>query len=64
MHITRPQMPLDKVVELATSENLTIYDAAHLYAARAHGIKLVTEDSDLQRFPEAFNTDQLLKELT
>lgn len=63
VHILRPQMPLDKVVELAVSENLTFYDAAYLYVARAHGVKLVTEDSDLQRFSEAINTDQLLKEL-
>lgn len=61
--VLRPQIGLREVVELAISENLTFYDASYLYAARIYGMKLVTEDSDLLRFPEAINVDQLLKEL-
>ncbi|WP_338249690.1 type II toxin-antitoxin system VapC family toxin [Pyrodictium abyssi] len=54
---------LPEIAELATSESLTFYDASYLYAARAHRMKLVTEDSDLQRFPESISVEQLLKEL-
>ena len=54
---------LPEAAELATSENLTFYDASYLYAARAHGMKLATEDNNLQRFPESISVKQLLKEL-
>ncbi len=54
---------LREVLELAIAESLTFYDATYLFAARIHGLKLVTEDRDLLRFPEALDTDTLLKEL-
>ena len=54
---------LREALELAITESLTFYDAAYLYAARVHGLKLVTEDRDLLRFPEALNTDTLIREL-
>ena len=63
VQVLRLQAHLREVVELATSENLTFYDASYLYAARAHGMKLVTEDNDLQRFPESISIEQLLREL-
>ena len=52
-----------EVLELATNENLTFYDASYLHMARKHGAKLVTEDRDLQRFPESIDVEQLLNEL-
>jgi len=61
--VLRLQAHLREVVELATSENLAFYDASYLYAARVHGMKLVTEDNDLQRFPESISIEQLLREL-
>ncbi len=61
--VLRPQIRLREVVKLAISENLTFYDASYLYAARIYRMKIVTEDSDLLRFPESINVDQLLKEL-
>ncbi len=54
---------IDKVLELAVRENLTFYDASYLYMARRHGLKLVTEDRDLQRFPESISVGQLLDQL-
>ncbi len=61
--VLRPQIRLHEVVELAIRENLTFYDASYLYTARIYGMKLVTEDSDLLKFPEAINVEQLITEL-
>ncbi len=63
IRVARNDTGLDEVVRLAIEENLTFYDAAYLHAARVHGAKLVTEDRDLKRFPEAISVDQLLEEL-
>ena len=51
------------ILRLAIRENLTFYDAAYLYATRLHGMRLVTEDRDLSRYPEAMSVQQLLEEL-
>jgi predicted nucleic acid-binding protein len=51
------------VLELALAEEITFYDAAYLYAARKLGLKLVTEDSDLKRYPEAVSVEELVAEL-
>ena len=42
-----------EALELALAEEITFYDAVYLYAARKLGTKLVAEDSDLKRRPEA-----------
>ncbi len=52
-----------KVLEIAISEGLTFYDASYLYVARSKGMKLVTEDEDLLRFPEAINVSKFVDEL-
>jgi len=54
---------LSEVLKLAYSENLTFYDAAYLYSARARGMRLVIEDRDLLRFPESINVRSLLEAL-
>lgn len=54
---------LGEVLELASSEGLTFYDASYLYTARRHGLRLVTEDGDLQAFPESMRLEELLEEL-
>ena len=54
---------LKDVIKLAVEENLTFYDVAYLYIARRRGMKLVTEDNDLLRFPETISTGKLLEEL-
>lgn len=61
--VLRVDASIRDVLELAADENLTFYDASYLYAARLHGLKLVTEDRDLQRFPEAISIEDLLGEL-
>ncbi len=50
------------VYRLALSEGLTFYDASYLYAARLYNLKLVTEDGDLARYPEATRVDDVLRE--
>ncbi len=49
------------VYRLALSEGLTFYDASYLYAARLYNLRLVTEDSDLTRYPEAISVDEALR---
>lgn len=61
--ILRTSSSLYKVVELAIRENITFYEASYLYIARINNLKLVTEDSDLLRYPESIDIEQLLKEL-
>lgn len=48
-----------EIAELALRENLTFYDASYLQAARVNNLKLVTEDSDLTKYPEAMRVSQL-----
>jgi len=60
----RGEIDIPKVAELALSENLTFYDAAYLYTARKLGVKLVTEDKDLLRFPESINVKTLVEHLS
>lgn len=54
---------MQKILELAVGEGLTFYDASYLYTARSLKLKLVTEDHDLQKYPESISVKQLLKEL-
>ena len=54
---------MSDVLELAVRENLTFYDASYLTAAKKYGIKLVTEDRDLLRFPECMSIEDLIREL-
>jgi len=61
--VLRLNANIHEVLGLAINENLTFYDASYLYMARIHGAKLVTEDRDLQRFPESISVRQLLNEL-
>lgn len=64
---TMPRLGLNAgisdVLALAINENLTFYDASYLYTARTRKLKLVTEDRDLQRFPESISIEQLVNEL-
>lgn len=50
------------VVELAVKEKLTFYDAAYLYASRAEGLTLVSEDAELLR-RGAVRTSKVLEKL-
>jgi predicted nucleic acid-binding protein len=52
-----------EVLELAVAEGITFYDAAYLYAARKLGLKLVTEDSDLKKYPESLDAEGFIAEL-
>ena len=54
---------LPEIVELSVKNNITFYDASYIYVARRHGLRLVTEDVDLKKFPEAISVDKLLREL-
>ncbi len=63
IRVLRLGSEIHNVLDLAVSENLTFYDASYLYMARVHGMKLVTEDQSLLRYPEAVNTEKLLQEL-
>ena len=52
------------VLEIATGNDVTFYDASYIYVARKWRLKLVTEDSVLlSRFSEATSTEALLKDL-
>jgi len=64
VNIIRTHIDIPKIVELALNENLTFYDASYIYTARQLGIKLVTDDKDLLRFPESINTQTLIEILT
>ncbi|AJB42019.1 hypothetical protein TCARB_0969 [Thermofilum adornatum 1505] len=48
------------VLELALAEEITFYDAAYLYAARKLRLRLVTEDSDLKKYPESVGLEELV----
>ncbi len=54
---------MGEVLELAVAEGITFYDAAYLYAARKLGLKLVTEDSDLKKYPESLDAEGFIAEL-
>lgn len=64
VYVIRADIDIPKIAELSLSENLTFYDAAYLYTARRLGVKLVTEDRDLLRFPEVINVQTLVNILT
>lgn len=63
VEVLRPRIELGKVIKLVVEEGLTFYDASYLYIARTSGMRLVTEDSDLLKFPESISVDELLREL-
>ena len=52
-----------EIFDVAVKNNITFYDASYIYIARKHGLKLVTEDADLLKFPEAISLESMLKEL-
>ncbi len=54
---------MSDILELAVRESLTFYDASYLIAAKKYGIKLVSEDRDLQRFLECMSVEDLIREL-
>ncbi len=55
-----------EVFELASKEDLTIYDASYLYAAIRDELTLVTDDQQLRnrasRYVKTLSTEELLKE--
>ncbi len=63
MEVLSLQGSLGEVEELAVKEGLSFYDASYLYAARRHGLRLVTEDADLRRYPEALGVRELVARL-
>jgi len=52
-----------EIFDIAVKSNITFYDASYIYIARKHGLKLVTKDADLLKFPESISLGVLLKEL-
>jgi predicted nucleic acid-binding protein len=52
-----------EIFDVAVKNNITFYDASYIYVARKHELKLVTEDADLLKFPEAISLELMLKEL-
>lgn len=52
-----------EVFDIAVKNGITSYDASYVYVARKMRLKLVTEDSDLLKFPEAVSLKALLEEL-
>ena len=54
---------ISEVLDVAAKGSVTFYDASYVYVARREGLKLVTEDSELMRFPEAITVETLLREL-
>ena len=54
---------LCEIQEIAIESNISFYDAAYIYVARKHGLKLVTEDKILLKFPESINTNTLIREI-
>lgn len=51
---------ISEVIGVAVKNNVTFYDASYIYIAQKYGLKLVTEDIDLKRFPEAISVDKLI----
>mgnify|MGYP001772880200 CR=1 FL=1 len=54
---------ISEVIDIATKNSITFYDASYIYIARKYGFKLVTEDKDLRELPEAISVETLIKEL-
>jgi predicted nucleic acid-binding protein len=52
-----------EVLDIAAKSGVTFYDASYVYVAKRERLKLVTEDSDLLKFPEAISLEAMLKEL-
>lgn len=52
-----------EALDIAAKSGVTFYDASYVYVARREGLKLVTEDPDLLKFPEAISLEAMLKEL-
>ena len=49
------------VLQIAIENNLTFYDASYLYVVKRYGLKIVTQDQDLLKFPEAISVEDLIK---
>lgn len=54
---------LCEVQRIAVKNNISFYDAAYIYAAKKHGLKLVTEDNDLLKFPNSVKINMLRTEI-
>ena len=52
-----------EIFDIAVKNNITFYDASYIYVAKKRGLKLVTEDAELLKFPESILLGVLLKEL-
>ncbi len=63
IYVLRIKDGLHEIMELSINENLTFHIAAYLFAARKYRVKLVTEDSDLLKFPGSITIKQLIREL-
>ena len=63
IYVLRIKDGLHEIMEFSINEDLTLYDAAYLFAVRSYRVKLVTEDSDLLKFPGPITIKQLIREL-
>ncbi len=63
LQIMRVPTNLAEILKLAVNHGLTFYDASYIYVAQHYGLKLVTEDKDLLKFPQAISVRELLHEL-
>ncbi|ADI32019.1 type II toxin-antitoxin system VapC family toxin [Staphylothermus hellenicus] len=63
MAMQRTMHNIEEILNISIKENLTFYNASYLYIARTLKYKLVTEDHDLQKYPESISINQLLREL-
>jgi len=52
-----------EVLDVAAKNGMTFYDASYVYVARREGLRLVTEDPELLRLPEAITLEAMLREL-
>jgi len=52
-----------EVLDVAAKNGMTFYDASYVYVARREGLRLVTEDPELLRSPEAITLEAMLREL-
>lgn len=63
MDMIRVSQELTSILSLALKENITFYDAAYIYIARKHGLKLVTSDKELLKLNNTVSVDKLLNKL-
>ncbi|QOJ79070.1 type II toxin-antitoxin system VapC family toxin [Infirmifilum lucidum] len=51
------------ILSLAVRENLSFYDASYLYVSRVLGLVLVSEDSDLKKYPDVISVREFIDRL-